>query len=437
MELTSPLQSIKLPRIAWDLLEMRSAGNPLLPCLHTLHLLDVDPEDPVGVMLLLSPSIRHLVLGATRREHAANPAFIMMITSSLPNLLTLRIHGYIYVPPRSLIHLPHLSQLHSLNIAFGGIVADYDALQVITRLRSLKCLTLAVALEPHQLTRPLALGTGFLGLEHLHLHGDIQEIRAILLACEQYPRMQSFGLVIVSALSVETILDTFAIARDKLTDTAANLQLRILPDFDFSLYSFVDIFEPFFSLHKVNSFLVDFGKYFPRMNDHDMSRLATAWPTLTTLTFLCEETQGARPDGLLTIHGLAELARRCPLLEYLALPILDVENLPSPSNVPRLKHEALSELEVFELRGEETVDVASLAVVLDRLFPNLERPTSLKTEDFTQHNGMFSRPPGALDYAKLLMGAIAANRECEKATGEIGAECAHPTRPDEQDGPAS
>ena len=415
---------------------MRSAGNPLLPCLHTLHLLNVEPEDPVGVTLLLSQTIRHLVLTcSTKRQIAANPAFVLMATSLLPQLHSLRIHGYPYISPRSLNQLPHLNQLHTLTIAHSGIIVDYDALRIISHLTSLEDLTLAVDLSERDLTRPLQLGPGFRALKHLHLCGIIQEIRAILLACGRCPRMQAFGLIIISALSAEMVINTFAIVQDQLTDAITDIQFRILDDLDFSLFSLTDIVEPFFAFPKVDAFLADFAGHIPRMNYDDVSRLTAAWPSLTSFHFICDQTQPPGFDGALKIEGLAEMARRWPLLDYLHLPILDVRTLPSPSDVPRINHKMLADLEVFELRGEETVDIASLAVILDRLFPNLERPASFKKEELTRQNPTFTRPLAALDYARLLMGVITVNRECEQATGEVDVACAHPAHLEIEDSP--
>ncbi len=74
--------------------------------------------------------------------------------------------------------------------------------------------------------------------------------------------------------------------------------------------------------------------------------------------------------------ALMDLAVRCPRLECVSLANI---GLPSPpSLVPRMEQSCVREVHLSNVVGEATADLLALALVMDRLFPNLSTPRYIR-----------------------------------------------------------
>ena len=105
-------------------------------------------------------------------------------------------------------------------------------------------------------------------------------------------------------------------------------------------------------------------------------------------------------------HGALRLSRPLPS----AVSSLDVSALPSPESVPKMEQSSIVFLQFNVYVGEETVNVLALAVIIDRLFPRLKVPHTIKmqSEDFQGRDDRLARMMegyvGAIQAARRVCG---------------------------------
>ncbi|KAI0366705.1 hypothetical protein BV20DRAFT_1094302 [Pilatotrama ljubarskyi] len=135
------------------------------------------------------------------------------------------------------------------------------------------------------------------------------------------------------------------------------------------------ILRPFLSFKDLSDVRLSARKDTLRITDDDIGEITRTWPKLRKM-HISSSTPGPHDEGSPTsdrptVRALVELARHCPSLESLTLPCLDISGsrLPSSDSVPVLRM-PLSYLMFDSLVGEDESD-GKLAILLDRLFPNL------------------------------------------------------------------
>ncbi|EIW52865.1 uncharacterized protein TRAVEDRAFT_75118 [Trametes versicolor FP-101664 SS1] len=148
-----------------------------------------------------------------------------------------------------------------------------------------------------------------------------------------------------------------------------------------------DILEPFFALSRLKSFECDLGAHIPHMSDDDFVNMAGFWPKLEWLGI--GPVWGPRERDLNTVRwptidNLVGLAQQCPRLRIVNLPNLNTASLPLPEELPVLGRSRTQWLKLGWLSECDPHVYFDLAVLLDRLFPRLEK---FEVRNFDQAEG--------------------------------------------------
>ncbi|KAI0366721.1 hypothetical protein BV20DRAFT_627988 [Pilatotrama ljubarskyi] len=118
-----------------------------------------------------------------------------------------------------------------------------------------------------------------------------------------------------------------------------------------------------------------------RLNKESLRLMATAWPSLTTLLIETEEETSCYPP-MPSFEDVVEFMVYHPDLKQLALPCLNASALPPADAVPESNYG----LEIFRLSSIKTTigrskkSLLKLALLFDRLFPNLDLSAALIDE---------------------------------------------------------
>lgn len=368
------------------MLEDHSSSQPLLPRLRTLVVHDIDAAEQGAWMLLLSPSVRTLRMSfiegslsaasASRSRLSATESLFPLVAAAIPDLTEFWIEGGLPedLPPRYLFSLARLKRLEKLNTIYSGAVVDHEALQCISHMTALRNVELRICLDGIGPSDSLQLGEAFDGLTNIHISGSIHDIRRLFKAI-RCPNLISFGLTISAAPTMKVLKDSLAEACDRVSKSISEAHIYVSAHIDSPDISLGDILQPYLPFREMASMEMEFDHHIPCWNDEDMLAFANAWPLLKSFFWSC-----GVPDPLPlplpsqpTVAGVVELARRCPRLEYLTLPLLDVRTLPRPRDVPPVGHKSMQSLDVGRYIGGETANLLDLAVILDVLFPRLKR----------------------------------------------------------------
>ncbi|OJT01629.1 hypothetical protein TRAPUB_7887 [Trametes pubescens] len=376
-------------RSVWTLLEHQSGGQPLLPRLQTLAVLNLDPHFVQPLVLLLTPSLHTLSLSfgdpacstewevaptATRPSGriSAFADVLLRITnaSQLPLLSGLCIgDGGLPkdFPSSYFATLPQLSGLKTLDLLYSGAVIDLATLQLISNIPSLRSLSLEISLNGIGFRGTLQPGGG--ELQELHLSGSIDDLSHCFGAAT-LPNVVSLAVSVASVPNVGTLQDAFDLICSQVSRSVYEVNLFVKPHIPSPSVSLADILRPYLSFGDMNTMTVQFDEYVPLMDDQDALAFATAWPLLTHFSY--SSYYADTPESLptqMTVAGLLVFAQRCPELHIFDVPLLDVRVLPPPLSIPAVGQTALRYMQIPEYLGGDTANLLYLAVILDRLFP--------------------------------------------------------------------
>ncbi|KAH9925117.1 uncharacterized protein B0H18DRAFT_1119560 [Fomitopsis serialis] len=294
---------------------------------------------------------------ASRSRLSATESLFPLVAAAIPDLTEFWIEGGLPedLPPRYLFSLARLKRLEKLNTIYSGAVVDHEALQCISHMTALRNVELRICLDGIGPSDSLQLGEAFDGLTNIHISGSIHDIRR--LANDEGPE----GLARRGVRQV--------------SKSISEAHIYVSAHIDSPDISLGDVLQPYLPFREMASMEMEFDHHIPCWNDEDMLAFANAWPLLKSFFWSC-----GVPDPLPlplpsqpTVAGVVELARRCPRLEYLTLPLLDVRTLPRPRDVPPVGHKSMQSLDVGRYIGGETANLLDLAVILDVLFPRLKR----------------------------------------------------------------
>ncbi|KZT63430.1 hypothetical protein DAEQUDRAFT_815657 [Daedalea quercina L-15889] len=442
-------RGVSIHQMVWTILERQLKGQYLLPRLHSLVIYELDVDEPAGLMLLLSPSLRILRLSFVETEiplpvrtSTSTPSLtrptpagilIQLMLSALPQLSQFWIETGLPkdFPPSYLSSLAHLERLEKLDLLYSGAVVDYAVLRYISNLTSLRTVQMKVSLNGIDHSEPLRLGGPFQELEDIHLAGSISDLRRVFEAT-QYPKLTNLALSILTAPTVTVLKDALVAICSRVSNSIYEAHLYISGQIPSPSLPVSDILEPYLAFASMSSMNMELDHYIPRMDDADARAFASAWPALTHFHLLYgpslpiqlrQHTQTPGAPGV-TVAGLAEFARGCPKLDVLTLPLLDVRGLPSPPVVPPVGQAAMHHLQIHEYLGGETANLLDLAVIIDRLFPHVGgmRRSVRMCEDVSRnvlHADGRCRPRNVTD---MLLAAIWASRSYYNGASP---ECGH------------
>ena len=271
---------------------------------------------------------------------------------------------------------------------------DSSTISPLSRLPSLRTLTLSPRLPPRGIPPPMAPWfTGFKSLSHLSLGYlpidrlcDVLTISAFRASRSLRPIDLTSTLYLTgdppSPIPVRELGLHLSLIRAALPDALDSFKLR------FSINSrsmteppppVSELLAPFLSLTRLKTFDIFLRCGLdaqPDVTDKDLHALSEAFPHLEVLRlWMFGPLSGtAPPSKAPTVTGLAKLARRCPRLCRVSIPHLDVSVLSIRDSTlhPDFGSEGYKEmrfLDVCCLVGDDGVAVRDVARVLDRLFP--------------------------------------------------------------------
>ncbi|KAI0740690.1 hypothetical protein C8Q76DRAFT_200460 [Earliella scabrosa] len=258
---------------------------------------------------------------------------------------------------------------------FSGIVVGYPTLQALSTLPSL--LSLAVEVRIDRMNSVPTFANGFPSLESLTLQGNDKDIGKLVPAMAS-PTLHSLELFLSSEMDSERFRAWLASIQQSLYAELTELGLypETFPPTAPPL-ALKELLEPMLSCRKLEALSCQFRNYPKDVTDDDVGALASAWPDLRSLWLIYNDESPEKPVPI-TLAGLTTVLQRCPKLTTISLPTLDVSALPLPETVPKMEQSCVDFLQINVYVGEETVNVLTLAVIIDRLFPRLKVPHTIK-----------------------------------------------------------
>ena len=308
-----------------------------------------------------------------------NAMFDIIRTTIIPHLTSLRIARYDNMPGPRLEPFPYasLSHLQELEIA-QMITVEATLVGALLAFPHLRKLELSMKLD-------LPAGAeegffpGFVALRDLHITGTPDHLSRFLDVTVP-PRLESLAL---------TVLDWFPITEEAaiahLHAGIAHLARAPTPRFALQfdalcqpIPSIIDVLAPAMLLAHLTHVAVRIERLELALpvTHADLGAIAIAWPRLVELELSVAST-GDEEDVLdvldaPTAQVLACFAERHPDLVRLTLPFVDLAmDFPELASVPVLDH-GLKTLRVSIIEGEPAPRLRAFAMLIDRLFPNLD-----------------------------------------------------------------
>ncbi|KAL1945284.1 hypothetical protein VTO73DRAFT_2135 [Trametes versicolor] len=358
-------------KIVWVILGSHLNGQPLLPKLRELSLVEFTP-DYLALLVLLSSSLYALDLDLSPLARGILLQLLMPHCRQLSQF-TIR-SGLEDMPPHMLSSITGLEKLRELDLVYSEAIADFGTLQAISKMADLRDLTLRFSLDPPDPAKLPALGGAFSKLSRLHLSGDIHDLRDVFEACD-CARLTALTLTVSEATTVQDLQGGFEVICAHVPKSLQEARIYMSGGvyWNGTPKSVSDIVQPFFVFRGLRHATIEFHQD-PHVDDRDACAFATAWPYLTHFELTYADWDLDKEVTHLTVAGLIEFVQRCPRLCHLEVPFLDIRGpLPSLHTLPPMGLKSLRRLDFSELLGGREGDLLGLAVVLDMLFPSAGR----------------------------------------------------------------
>ncbi|RPD72044.1 hypothetical protein L226DRAFT_573411 [Lentinus tigrinus ALCF2SS1-7] len=364
----------------WRILAQKLKGEPLLPRLQRLEV-SAAPPDPSAGLLVISPSIQSLRVYAARYgEYAVNSDGTTLLNALFVALCS----GGTEVPPilagatptvtRHLQSMGRLAHLQAIDVFEYGAVMHYSTMQALSTLENLRSLGVWVNFQDADSLMPSQ--EGFEALESFTVRGELDHVyQAIQMAGS--PRLRKLGIAPTMKADVGEFRTFLAGVQRAIPSELSTLQLY--PGFTATSapLSLSSILEPLCTLRHLRELSCQFYTYPKDPSAEDIAAIATAWPDLRSLCIVYyEEKPYAREP--IPFSALIDLAERCPSLQSIALTNIDIRLQSPPSSVPRLEQSCVGYLQLDNVIGALDADLLALALVVERLFPNLRMPRYIR-----------------------------------------------------------
>ncbi|PIL32742.1 hypothetical protein GSI_04857 [Ganoderma sinense ZZ0214-1] len=265
---------------------------------------------------------------------------------------------------------------------------DEGILQTLSEIPTIRHLNVTVRLGKGDRKGALDFGDCFQGLRTLELRGKHKDVSDVFIAMSA-PHLHLIALDFTDPPSTNVPNSPFSTIVPHIPNTVTGFSCAFCAVLDPLPKSLSDLLGPLPPrLPNLASFDLTSEKSPLSVTNDDLAQLSDAWPLLAHLNVRVTVSAARfnlqtvrRPD----VHGLAALAQRCPQLETLHLPELDIDK-PSPSGngpdavekapvpIPFLSHR-LKELLVQSVSLAPTKAQHEAAVALDMLFPYLDLRT--------------------------------------------------------------
>lgn len=371
----------------WTLLARRCNGHGLLPNIWKLDAMDISLADIAPVTLLFAPSMRDVHLAFDDTSKPVSQTALSPIASALfdelfnvagPHLTELWLFRRFPLAPSRISAFEACRNLRHLLLVDLDTVFDIRGIRLLEQLGPLLSLALTIRLDDSQsAVTELHLDTGFPALTGLWVCGSAPDVAKFVPAARPVA-LHTFDMAITGSTDMSSLQRCSADVGAHLPRTVREFRLAAKDVSRRSpTASLGDLLRPFYPQKRMRSVTFDLDDHVPHTSDDDLRELAQAWPRLDYIRV----GGGAvvHPDVRIlaalrrpTVRGLVELAQHCPRIRAIDLPVLDTTHLPSRDTIPvlgriRAKHLRLSWVSSTDKRMH-----FDLAVLLDRLFPNLE-----------------------------------------------------------------
>ena len=456
-----------VPAKVWDHVDTLIDGQPMFPFLRYLIFRTEDASNKDVIRFTWKRLDRlDITLDATDpfAEIDECSAISREIVSRAPDLhsLTMFLSHDVDVPAAYFAPMVDFHHLRYVCIEQGWV--RMEAMSVFSKFPALEELVADIK-SPEDDSEQLVF-TGFVCLEKLYCidisHAEQSGLkRRILEACASSPLLSlkmGDDLEYSSVLTLEEwqplcelIARQFP-ALEEFTWRISRISIDGLePDeiVDNTNSSLLDAIESLLALRTLIIVDIDFGALDVHLTDDFYSAIASAWPKLASLTFLCTPPDQARPELAtgVTPRTLAEFARRCPSLVKLAIPFIHIAPDPNPESpgsnrngtegmqhpynfsrrmltVPKndppctlpdaaafpLMDHPLKELRFDCALDAGAADAVGLGFILDRMFPSLTRMGSADRMWWGEHYR--SPAEGQVDFWD---GVLATVKICRRA----------------------
>ncbi len=339
-------------------------------------------SDVAPVTLLLSPSIREIQISFDKNtpivpslSPIAAALFLDIVKTTAPHLTDLFLFERF---PLSSMQIPLLGRCHDLrHICLSDrnhIVLDVGAIRHLERLGPLETMSLAIRLGGCHTAADLDLQIGFPKLSYLNLAGNAIDVANFLVAA-RLAALANLEVTLAGSTDMSALEGCIARMGAQLFQSLRSLNLTVMsPQSPTAILG--DVIAPLYALKGLKSVGLDLGSHVPHTSDNDLTALACAWPNLDWLSIGGGSPPNVRRLTTLrrpTVRGLVELAQRCPHLRIINLPTLETSQLPSPESVPVLGRTRAKRLNLDWISASGGPVRFELAVLLDRLFPELEK----------------------------------------------------------------
>ncbi|OJT05704.1 hypothetical protein TRAPUB_3472 [Trametes pubescens] len=237
-------------------------------------------------------------------------------------------------------------------------------------------MSLAIRLGGCHTAADLDLQIGFPKLSYLNLAGNAIDVANFLVAA-CLAALANLEVTLAGSTDMSALEGCIARMGAQLFQSLRSLNLTVTTMSPQSPTAILgDVIAPLYALKGLKSVGLDLGSHVPHTSDNDLTALACAWPNLDWLSIGGGSPPNVRCLTTLcrpTVRGLVELAQRCPHLRIINLPTLETSQLPSPESVPVLGRTRAKRLNLDWISASGGPVCFELAVLLDRLFPELEK----------------------------------------------------------------
>ncbi|KAG6818541.1 hypothetical protein H0H93_004164 [Arthromyces matolae] len=364
--------------------------TPLLPTLKKYTCYDVRSLGPFIHSLFIPSCLESLTLGMVTDAQDLSVGTLLSILAdeASPDLRALSISGTL--SSSSLSYVLEFQELKSLTLISMGDIIDSYVLTILSEMEKLERLVIDIhnaspSLFTFQVASPLT--NGFKTLKTLHVHATHATTELFLTQLGRHVQMEGLGFIFPSSNTPLPVNweSEFESLVSMVIDRWPSSLKKIIIDREWSSFVLLSlptrIITPFFCLPNMEHFSI--SEFLISFSDEDIENMANSWPCLKRL---CIPYHVHVSPQQLSVDTLYTLAKNCPKLEHLEIPIdikhvppLDLSTLefPDPSHTPALH--TLYIANDNHLMG--TQDLLLIARHLDRLFPHLRKLGRLRLDN--------------------------------------------------------
>ncbi|KAI0692410.1 hypothetical protein C8T65DRAFT_762167 [Cerioporus squamosus] len=276
---------------------------------------------------------------------------------------------------RELQYVASLAKFRKLDLVGIWAVVHHATMRVLSSLEHLQ--VLGVWVDFREMDSSVPWRESFVALESLMVRGQPDHVEKAL------------GMTAPSPLRKLKLLVEGTMKDEDLKSFLDRVRCMELMTFRWTSapLSIAEILEPVFSLRYIRELTCQFSTYPRPTSAEDIAAISAAWPDLRSLWIICSDRAPAEPHPI-SFCTLVDLTWRCPRLESLTLANLNVRHLPSlaSSSFPRMDQFCMRSVTIHSVVGGESVDMLALAVLTERLFPNLDILRTIRYQAFAGSN---------------------------------------------------